>query len=113
MSARVVGPRVELARLVAGREGHVAEELEAGVGARGRGDVGAARPGAVGEPVDLAGGAELGVVPLGLDAQAGGEELGLQGLLRRQPALRRLGGEAADRHAAPRDLEQHASPDRR
>ena len=51
---RVVGPGVELARLVAGREGHVAEELEAGVGARGRGDVGASRPAAVREPVDLA-----------------------------------------------------------
>ena len=39
------------------------------------------------------------VLPLGVDAQAGGEELGLQGLRPgavRQGLLRRFGGEAAD-----------------
>ena len=95
-----VGPAVEVRRLVvlvARREGDVAVELEARARARGHGHVGAARPGAVGVVGQLPGLAE--VLALGVDLQAGGEELGLEGLgpaAVGQRALRRLGGEAAD-----------------
>ena len=95
-----VGPAVEVRRLVvlvARREGHVAVELEAGARAGRDGDVGAPRPGAVGVVGQLAGLAEI--LALGVDLQAGGHELGLEGLgpaAVGQRALRRLGGEAAD-----------------
>ena len=61
------------------------------------GHVRAARARAVGEPRDLARLAE--VLALAVDAQAGGQELGLQGLgpaAVGQALLRRLGGEADD-----------------
>ena len=51
--------------------------------------------------------AELGVALLGLHPQAGGEELGLEGLVGRQAALGRLGGEAADRHRAGNPSARH------
>ena len=78
-------------------ERDVAEQLEAGRRARGHRHVGAAVPGAVREPAQLAGLAEL--LALGVDPQARGEELGVQRLgpgAVRQRLLGRLGGEAAD-----------------
>ena len=80
------------------------------------GHVGAAVERPVGEEAQVAGVAEL--LPFRVDPQAGGEELGLEGLRPgavRQPLLGRLGGEAADealdgRHGAQTSISNVTGP---